>query len=193
MNTYCKNINKAMRWLGGKKDVVFIGQTVRDGGAAISNTLEGVPMSKRIELPVAEEMQMGMTLGMAMEGFCVVSIYPRIDFLMLAMNQLVNHVDKLGEMSEDKMKARIIIRTSVGPKEPLDAGPQHTQDHSEALALMLHNISVKWESIKPDAKPMIQRCRNVWEGKTLSHCVPGFGRVFDNMSAVLFIEDGSQY
>ena len=32
-------------------------------------------IKQKLELPVAEEMQMGMTLGLAFEEFCTVSIY----------------------------------------------------------------------------------------------------------------------
>ena len=40
------------------------------------------------------------------------------------------------------MKPRVIIRVSVGSKNPIDAGPQHTQDHSEAFKKMLTNVNV---------------------------------------------------
>ena len=57
---------------------------------------------------------MGMTLGLAMEGFIPISIYPRWNFLILALNQLVNHVDKLNEMGNGGFENRIIIRTGIG-------------------------------------------------------------------------------
>ena len=47
-----------------------------------------------IELPVAEEMQMGMSFGMSLDGTIPISIYPRWNFLLCAINQLVNHLDK---------------------------------------------------------------------------------------------------
>ena len=31
------------------------------------------------------------------------------------------------EMSLGKLKSKVIIRTSMGSKKPLDGGPQHTQ------------------------------------------------------------------
>jgi hypothetical protein len=45
-------------------------------------------------------------------------------------------------MSENKMQPRVIIRTSVGPKEPLDGGPQHTADYTEAIKKMVTEIDV---------------------------------------------------
>ena len=99
-------------------------------------------MMKRLELPVMEECQMGMSIGLALQGFIPVSVYPRMDFLLLAMNQLVNHLDKLEGMSRGQYRPKVIIRTKVGSKWPLNAGPQHTQDHTEALRLMLGRVVV---------------------------------------------------
>jgi pyruvate/2-oxoglutarate/acetoin dehydrogenase E1 component len=73
-----------------------------------------------------------MATGLALEGFVPITCYPRFDFFILAMNQLVNHLDKMREMSEDKMQPKVIIRVAVGSKKPFSAGPQHTQDHTEA-------------------------------------------------------------
>ena len=40
-----------------------------------------------------------------------ISIFPRWNFLLLAANQLVNHVDKINEMGAKKFRNKIIIRT----------------------------------------------------------------------------------
>ena len=85
---------------------------------------------------------MGLSTGLALNGFIPVSCYPRFDFLVLAFNQLVNHLDKLNQMSSNKLKAKVIIRTSIGSKNPLNGGPQHTQDHTSALKKMLTNVEV---------------------------------------------------
>ena len=84
-----------MEFLGSKKRTIFIGQAVEVPGTAMSNTLKNVSKKKLLELPVAEEMQMGITLGLAMDGNIPISIYPRWNFLLYAVNQLVNHIDKL--------------------------------------------------------------------------------------------------
>lgn len=121
---------------------IFIGQGVGYGGVASYTALDGVPVGQRIELPVAEELQMGIGIGLAIQGSLVVSVYPRIDFLLRALDQLVNHLDKLEAMSGRQFRPRIIVRTRVGSRKPLDAGPQHSQDHTEALRMMLTNVDV---------------------------------------------------
>ena len=103
-----------MEWLGRQNNTVFIGQAVAAPGAAMSNTLVGVQKEKLIELPVAEEMQMGMSLGMALEGHVPVSIFPRWNFLLCGMNQLINHIDKVEEMAPGGTTGNIIIRTGIG-------------------------------------------------------------------------------
>ena len=46
----------------------------------MSNTLKNVKKNKKIEMPVTEEMQMGITTGLMMAGYTPVSIFPRWNF-----------------------------------------------------------------------------------------------------------------
>ena len=139
---YKDELIRSMKWLGEKEDTVFLGQACLVSGHAISSTLVEVPDAKKIELPVFEEMQLGLSTGMALEGYVPITMYPRFDFFILSCNQLINHLDKMREMSQDDMRPRVIIRVSVGAKNPIDAGPQHTQNHTEALRLMLTDVNV---------------------------------------------------
>lgn len=77
-----------------------------------------------------------------MEGFIPVSYYPRFDFLLCACDQLVNHLDKIPEMGNEPFRPQVILRVVVGGKRPLDAGPQHTGDYTEAFRRLLRNITV---------------------------------------------------
>jgi|TARA_B110000261_G_C13037653_1_gene338984 pyruvate/2-oxoglutarate/acetoin dehydrogenase E1 component len=139
---YKNELIKAMSFLGKKRNTIFLGQSVLYSGNAIFNTLTKVPSKKKIELPVFEDVQMGMSLGLALNGFVPVTCFPRFDFLICAMNQLVNHVDKMRQMSRGEVKPRIIIRTSIGSKNPLDGGPQHTQDFTIAMKKSLKEVKV---------------------------------------------------
>jgi len=139
---YKDELIRAMNWLGEKEDTFFIGQAVAYSGHAISSTLDKVPQTKRHEMPVAEELQMGMSTGLALEGFVPITVYPRFDFFILTCNQLVNHLDKMREMSKGEKTPRVIIRVSIGAKKPLDAGVQHTQNHTEAFKGMLTEVDV---------------------------------------------------
>lgn len=142
--SYRDALVESMRLLDSYQNVIFIGQSVRYAGHAMFGTLQDaeIPMVKRIELPVFEDTQVGLSEGLALGGFLPVSIFPRIDFLLCAANQLVNHLDKWNEMSHGEFNPKVIIRTMVGSKEPLNPGPQHCQDHTYALRLLCPNIDV---------------------------------------------------
>ncbi len=139
---YKDELIRSMEWLAKKKNTIFLGQSIKYSGNAIYNTLKTISDDKKIEVPVVEELQMGMSTGLALDGYVPITCYPRFDFLLLACNQLVNHLDKVNFMSKGAMKPKVIIRTSIGAKKPLDGGIQHTQDHTEAFKKLLKNINV---------------------------------------------------
>lgn len=118
-------------------ETVFIGQQIVWYGNPMSKTIEGLPKERMIEVPVMEETQMGMTMGLAMTGHRVVTFYPRWDFLILAANQLINHLDKLEAMSDGEWKPNVIVRVGKGSDKPLDPGHQHKADYTEAFEKML--------------------------------------------------------
>lgn len=120
---YKNELIKSMSFLSKKKNTIFLGQSVSYSGNAMYNTLINVPSKKKIELPVFEDVQMGISIGMALNGYVPITCFPRFDFLICAMNQLVNHLDKIREMSRGELKPKIIIRTSIGSKVPLNGGP----------------------------------------------------------------------
>jgi len=131
-----------MDYLATDSRVLFLGQAVACPGTAMTNTLKSVPSEKLLELPVAEEMQMGMSTGLALAGHVPVSIYPRWNFLLLAINQLVSHLDKLPVISDGGYQPKVIIRTGIGSERPLHPQYQHVGDFTDALRLMCTNIDV---------------------------------------------------
>jgi len=128
----------AMESIAAIEDSIFIGQQILYAGNPMSTTLGGVSKDKMIELPVMEETQMGMTLGMAMTGKVVVSFYPRWDFIILASNQLINHVDKFKHMTGKDI--HIMIRLGKGSDKPLDPGHQHKGNYFSEYQKMCPNI-----------------------------------------------------
>ncbi|MCK9428794.1 MAG: hypothetical protein M0R17_02135 [Candidatus Omnitrophica bacterium] len=136
MADYFDELIRVMTYLGENPKVKFIGQSVEFDGHALYKSMKNVPMESRLELPVFEDFQMGMSIGLALGGWIPVSIYPRMDFLIVAANQITNHLANIKKVSKGGYNPRVIIRTSVGAKEPLNPGPQHCQDHTEALKLL---------------------------------------------------------
>ena len=139
---YFDELQKSMEFLGKDSKSIFIGQAVEVPGTAMSNTLKNIDKSKLIELPVAEEMQMGMTVGLALNGNIPISIFPRWNFLLYAINQLINHLDKVNVMSNNGFKAKAIIRTGIGSQRPLHPQHQHIGDFTESIRKMCTTIDV---------------------------------------------------
>jgi pyruvate/2-oxoglutarate/acetoin dehydrogenase E1 component len=155
-----------MIYLAREPKVIFMGQAVAVKGTAMSNTLVRITDDRKIELPVAEEMQMGMSIGMALAGFIPVSFYPRWNFLLLAANQLVGHLDKLSQMSQGGYKPKIIIRTSIGATEPLHPQCQHVGDFTEAFKLMLTTVEIIRLNEAKDIFPAYQKALERTDGRS---------------------------
>tara|TARA_B100001123_G_scaffold385298_1_gene458762 strand:- start:272 stop:634 length:363 start_codon:yes stop_codon:yes gene_type:complete len=107
-----------------------------------------------------------MTNGFALNGQIPVSIFPRWNFLLLAINQLVNHLDKIKIMSNGGYITNAIIRTSIGSKRPLHPQHQHVGDFSDAVQKMCTNIEIiKLEEAK-DIFPAYEKALNRKDGKS---------------------------
>jgi pyruvate/2-oxoglutarate/acetoin dehydrogenase E1 component len=138
---YKDALTNSMTLIGNKEDTIFIGQQLLWHGNPMSTTIGNVPKEKIIELPVMEESQMGMSLGLSMAGKFVITFYPRWDFIICATNQLVNHVDKINLMSKGKWNTNMIIRLGKGSDKPLDPGHQHKGNYLNEFKTLCPNIN----------------------------------------------------
>ena len=163
---YAEQLTKAMDFLSKDHKTVFLGQAVEYPGTAMTGTLKNIPKNKLYEIPVAEEMQLGITNGLAINNYIPVSLFPRWNFLLLATNQLVSHLDKFKIMSQGKFKTKVIIRTSVGSQRPLHPQHQHIGDFSEAFNKVLTTVEIiKLEEAK-DILPAYEKALKREDGKS---------------------------
>lgn len=157
MNEYFENLCAAMKLLADA-GTTFVGQTVRDQGTAMSSTFRDVPIEQRLEFPVAENFQLGFATGIALTGAPVCTCYPRINFMLEALPQLIQHLDKIPLFSA--WRPRVIIRTSIATTDPLDPGPQHIGDYTDAIDAMLSTVRVikltNAEMIVPEYKNALE-------------------------------------
>jgi pyruvate/2-oxoglutarate/acetoin dehydrogenase E1 component len=104
---------------------------------------------------------MGVTTGLALDGWIPISIYPRWNFLLLAVNQLINHLDRLPLISNNGYKPKVIIRTSIGSERPLHPQHQHVGDFTDGFKKILDNIDIirleEPEDIFPAYKKTLER------------------------------------
>jgi pyruvate/2-oxoglutarate/acetoin dehydrogenase E1 component len=139
---YFDELKRSMTWLGEQPNTMFLGQAVEYAGTAMTNTLVNVDRSKLLEMPVNEDMQMGITLGMALNGTVPISIYPRWNFLILASNQIVNHLDKIKLMSDGGYTPKVIIRTGIGSQRPLHPQHQHIADFTAGFRALCDYVDI---------------------------------------------------
>lgn len=141
--TYFDELCEAMALLAVERRAIFFGQGVAVPGTTMSATFRDVPDEQRLEFPVAEDLQMGVAIGMALGGYLPVCIFPRWNFLICAANQLVNHLDRLPLYSDGGYKPKVIIRTAIPSTSPFNPGPQHDDDFTGAFQLMLRTVHVE--------------------------------------------------
>lgn len=141
--SYFDQLCDAMALVAQERKSIFMGQGVgARAGTTMSDTFRDVPDNQLLEMPVAEDMQMGMALGMALGGYLPVCVFPRWNFLICAANQLVNHLDRLQLYSDGGYRPKVIIRTAVPSTSPFNPGPQHDDDFTYAFSKMLRTVNV---------------------------------------------------
>jgi deoxyxylulose-5-phosphate synthase len=133
---YSEAVTKSMTEIAAL-GAIFIGYNVTHGNAM--GTLKNIPNSQKIETPVAENLMMGLAIGMSFEGFKPVVYFERHDFMMVAMDAIVNHLDKIERISRGQFKVPVIIRAVVADGGPFYSGITHSQDFTEVFRAALNS------------------------------------------------------
>ena len=129
--TYKDAITETLGELAKKEEVVILGQGIIQTGS-VYGTLDKVYSNKCLELPCAENLHVGLAIGLALQGFRPILIFQRMDFILLAADAIINHMALMPKMSGGQFKLPIIIRVIVGSQDKsFDIGPQHNKDFSE--------------------------------------------------------------
>ena len=135
--TYKEQLTLAMDNLAADKATRFIGYGVKIGGRALG-TLKNVPDAQLIETPVAENLMVGLATGMSLAGLRPLVFIERMDFILNALDAIVNHLSAASKISRGQFRPAAILRVVVGNRhKPLYTGPTHVQDFTEAVRLMV--------------------------------------------------------
>jgi pyruvate/2-oxoglutarate/acetoin dehydrogenase E1 component len=106
--------------------------------AGAAGTLIGVPMAQRVEGMTAENLMVGLAIGLSLKGYKPVVFFERADFLLCSLDAIVNHADKMSQMSQAQFNPAIIFRVVVGNRtKPLYTGVTHTRSYVEAMRHMV--------------------------------------------------------
>lgn len=77
--------------------------------------------------PLSEDAMTGVALGAALSGLRPIHVHIRVDFMMLAMNQIVNMISNLRYMSGGQLRLPLVIRAVIG------RGWGQSAQHSKSL------------------------------------------------------------
>lgn len=127
--TYKEAITKCMTTIGRNHNAVFIGYNTAYG-SRMYGTLNGVPKNKCVETPVDENLMCGIAMGMSLQGFLPIVCFERHDFILVALDAIVNHINKMPRLSGDQFNFPVVLRAIVGSNKPLDPGIQHTDNYT---------------------------------------------------------------
>lgn len=129
--TYREALRLAMRQEMERDERVFLmGEEVGvfDGSYKVSaGLLEDFGPDRVRDTPISEEGFVGAGVGAAMLGERPIVEIMTINFLLVAMDQVVNHAAKIGAMFGGEVRCPLVIRTPNG------AGNQLTAQHSQSF------------------------------------------------------------
>lgn len=137
MSAYREQLTLAMDNLAADKAVRFIGYGVKIGARALG-TLKNVPEDRLVETPVAENLMVGLATGMSLAGLRPLVFIERMDFILNALDAIVNHLGAAKKISRGQFQPAAILRVVVGNRhKPLYTGLTHVQDFTEAVRQMV--------------------------------------------------------
>ena len=139
---YFDELKRTMEWLAQQQKTIFVGQTVAGPGTFMFQTLRDCPKDRCLEMPINESFQMQFTIGLALDGYVPISVYPRQNFLMLAAGDMANVLDKIPAISAKQWLPKVLIRVAVGPDSPVHPGHQHVGNYADAFRKMFSWIEV---------------------------------------------------
>jgi hypothetical protein len=120
----------------GNNGAIFIGYSIIPGDAM--GTLKHVPIEQKIETPVAENLMVGLAIGMSFEGFKAVVYFERHDFMLVAADAIANHMDKIERISHGEFKVPVVLKTVIDDGGLFYSGPTHSQDFTSTFKEMLN-------------------------------------------------------
>src|SRR5579872_1970482 len=105
-----------------------------------------------MDMPTSENAMTGIAIGSAIEGMRPIMTHQRVDFFLLALDQLINNGAKWHYMFGGQMKVPLVIRLIIG--RGWGQGPQHSQSLQSFFA-HIPGLKVVMPSNPYDAKGLL--------------------------------------
>jgi len=141
--------------LSRDKKVFIMGQGVDDPSGMFGMTLD---LHKKhgkervFDTPLSENALTGVGIGAALTGMRPIYFHNRPDFLLLAMDQIVNHASKYSYLFAGKLKVPLIIVAVIG--RGWGSGAQHSQS-LHGLFMHVPGLRLVMPSTAYDAKGLL--------------------------------------
>jgi len=135
--------------------VIVLGEGVTDRKGIFGTTqglLEEFGPKRVLEMPLSENAFTGMAIGAALLGTRPIVVHQRVEFSLLAFEQIVNNAAKLSYVSAGKHRVPLVLRLIVG--RGWGQGPAHSQS-LEALFAHVPGLKVVMPSNALDAKGLL--------------------------------------
>jgi pyruvate dehydrogenase E1 component beta subunit len=136
--------------------VFLMGEDVAEAGTpfkVLKGLVDEFGRERVMDTPISEPGFTGIALGAAMTGMRPVVDIMFGDFLFLALDQIANQAAKVHYMSGGKLKAPIVIRTTLGATRR--SGAQHSQS-LHAIVSHIPGLKVALPATPYDAKGLMK-------------------------------------
>jgi len=154
--TYVKAINATLaRAMREDERVIVVGEDVAEGGPylATEGLADEFGRERVRNTPISESAVTGIAVGAAQSGLKPVIEIMFIDFITLALDQLVNQAAKAHFMSGGQLSVPMVLRTQGGSGGR--AGAQHSQS-LEAWLTHIPGLKVVMPATAADAAGLLQ-------------------------------------
>jgi len=135
--------------------VLLMSEGIADHSSVYGTTSgigEHIDQNRIIEMPVAESAICGIAVGAALMGKRPVISFHRVEFALLAMEQIVNNAAKAHYISNGRHKVPLVIRMIIG--RGWGQGPEHSQS-LEAVFSHFPGLKVVMPTYPQDAKGLM--------------------------------------
>ncbi|MBV9797194.1 MAG: dehydrogenase E1 component subunit alpha/beta [Solirubrobacterales bacterium] len=153
--TFVRAINDALaRAMRADERVIVIGEDVAEGGPymATAGLADEFGRDRVLNTPISEGAVCGVAIGAAQAGLRPVVEIMFIDFITLALDQLVNQAAKAHFMSGGQLSVPMVLRTTCGAGSR--SGAQHSQS-LEAWVAHVPGLKVVMPSSAADAAGLL--------------------------------------
>tara|TARA_B100000886_G_scaffold335824_1_gene293525 strand:- start:26771 stop:27826 length:1056 start_codon:yes stop_codon:yes gene_type:complete len=154
--TFANSINAALEIaMSIDNKVICYGLGATDPKGIFGTTLgleEKFGKERVFDMPTSENAMTGVAIGAGIGGYKTVMTHQRLDFFLLAMDQLVNSAAKMHYMFNGELKVPITIRLILG--RGWGQGPTHSQNLQSWFA-HIPGLKVVMPSSARDAKGLL--------------------------------------